>query len=1678
MIAPGEAFIFDGFASPDPNGDITEYQWDFGDGTGAFGPIAEHTYDAPGLYQATLTVTDQDGNRHTDTFLVAVGMVSAPPLITSTPPVLVPQGGVYRYDVEAQDADIATGDVLTYHLVQSPSGLTIDSQTGLIEWRPTADSSRQAPVTVEVRDRVGQRDSQSFTIVVDAEALAVAVNDNGQVYSASSMADGTFGPLEPVGKIGTNAGGVALADFDGDGDFDFVTGHAVDPTLFLYYFENQGARFASPALIGTVGDSTTPGGARSRDMAAADVNADGLMDFAVNGDAQTTWLFQRNGALVFGQATFLMTDFEADAGGWGTPQCGTDFALDNTTSNSGSQSMRVFAAVDNACMSLRVVPDDWELFQGPVLTFAYRIPPGAPVGLMVDVTTFGNLFLGGSPAADGGSRPAVAAVHLIDDNNWHTATIDLSQAIRQQWPLASRIDHLEWRTEFNAPAGTEFWFDDVKVTRRTVESGFAVSALPVVGGSGRGLDAADVNGDGHIDLVRGASSTGLLDFYQGDGTGQFTTTQIADVGSDPNGVVLADFDSDGLIDIISNNGRSSVPVFLKGNGDGTFQGTQQVPSLNIGDFAAYSAFDFNLDGFVDIVLTARNSNNAQYFPGNGDATFGAPVILGSINGTGLGNAAPFGRAPGQPFGSIVADQTDISEGDTVAFDASGSFDDGAIVDYTWDFGDGTTATGPTVNHPFTGEGVFIVTVTITDDAGNQERQGIAITVRGTPPVANPGGPYVLNESDAFNGRWPLPFDGSSSTDAETSVVRYVWDFDASDGIGIDATGVRPRHVYTAAGTYTVTLTVFDAVDQSHTATTTVTVNAGASPVAAVTGPAVVDEAAASLATWALRADLRATTDDAGVMQYRVDWGDGTSTTIDALRETFEDAEITTNPTWTPRNGVWEVMDGELHQTDVSSGWKWLHDLTRTYRDFVLEFDFEGVTSSGQMGIAFGNPNTSGNQATFRLWSDDDDNTWRILDWDTNTEIAAGGTGWDPGVRYHLRLVVVGRTMQLFVTPEGGTETLQLEASSMQHPVGGIALMANAQHLIYDNVTVTPIEDSLQPMHVYEAPGAYTITLTATDAALQTGTASFDTQIQANDPPVADAGGPYVLTEADAFGGRWTLGVDASASTDDHGVQCYAVDFGDGGQYTTGFNNSTQGSYFAAGTNLYAYLTPISRRPRIQALADNTEVEVVDLVTQTVLASNTLSRFERWSPPSPTTDFITIKATKPVVVLEGDNGAFDNHNTFIPSLDATPVGYEFVFLPPRDGDMLIYAFEDAVVRVFDDDAILFAEHTLRANTYWRPTQLAQQDYRVMASGRVAIQTEIALGYTTVPADTGKSAGRQFMFSTIRGTSGAYSVFAYEPADIEVFDLDTGVSIHTQTLATGEFTFQTGLGDRRLRLVSTGDVEVWAGDTRGGTAITNLGDDISVTAGRDGMEFYAHTLQDGFVIFAPNAATSIDIGDGALVTTLPQDGFLRVAPSDLPGGIGVYHITASQPIVVQTLGQANGYSSIGSYLGGVAMRHRYDAVGTYPLTVTATDRAGQTHTVNTTVEVQAGDPPVAQIVAPALVDESDATAGQWSVPFDASGSTDDNGIFSYEWDFGGGNTGTGVTPTHIYAAPGTYLVTLTVTDHANQQTITTFTVEGATNNPPVADTGGPYVFGEEAARPVRNLVHRRRRQWLVR
>ncbi|TIC84808.1 PKD domain-containing protein [Nocardioides sp. GY 10113] len=86
---------------------------------------------------------------------------------------------------------------------------------------------------------------------------------------------------------------------------------------------------------------------------------------------------------------------------------------------------------------------------------------------------------------------------------------------------------------------------------------------------------------------------------------------------------------------------------------------------------------------------------------------------------------------------------------------------------------------------------------------------------------------------------------------------------------------------------------------------------------------------------------------------------------------------------------------------------------------------------------------------------------------------------------------------------------------------------------------------------------------------------------------------------------------------------------------------------------------------------------------------------------------------------------------------------------------------------------------------------------------------------------------------------------------------------------------------------------------------------------------------------------------------------------------------------------------------------------------------------------------------------SSAGQLQATFDAGGSGDaDGSIDSYAWDFGDGASGAGVTSSHTYASPGSYPVTLTVTDNDGAIATVQQTVTVATADPTVIPFGSTW------------------------
>lgn len=171
----------------------------------------------------------------------------------------------------------------------------------------------------------------------------------------------------------------------------------------------------------------------------------------------------------------------------------------------------------------------------------------------------------------------------------------------------------------------------------------------------------------------------------------------------------------------------------------------------------------------------------------------------------------------EPRADAVADSIMVPRGEAFELDGSAAYDpDGFLASSFWTMSDGTVTAGQTVEHTFLSAGENQEAyITVIDDDGAEDHARVVVNVNIRPEAD--AGPAVFQDEGPEESVF---FDGTLSTDADGSVVSWLWDF--GDGTGTSS-AQSPRHSYASAGLYTVTLTVTDNEGLTDTDTTLATV---------------------------------------------------------------------------------------------------------------------------------------------------------------------------------------------------------------------------------------------------------------------------------------------------------------------------------------------------------------------------------------------------------------------------------------------------------------------------------------------------------------------------------------------------------------------------------------------------------------------------------------------------------------------------------------------------------------------------------------------------------------------------------------------------------------------------------------------------------------------------------------
>jgi PKD repeat protein len=300
--------------------------------------------------------------------------------------------------------------------------------------------------------------------------------------------------------------------------------------------------------------------------------------------------------------------------------------------------------------------------------------------------------------------------------------------------------------------------------------------------------------------------------------------------------------------IVPNPASVAQTVTFDGSASSDPEDTEPFPDPN---------YDWDLDGNGTFESSGRIVSRTYATPGARTIKLqvtdqnGAPSAVAeqTLN---VGNAVPTNvDFTWTPEGKTVGAAADLNR--PVQFNASANDPEGEPLTYSWNFGDGTTGSGPNPTHTFTSAGAKSVSLTVSDPHTSAPVRTKTVQVN-TPPTAA----FTVATLRPFPGQKPdrplvaqAPGQGacvpvgaerpgecveftstSSDPDGAATIATLEWDLDGDAATGpegfefstADRT-LKPRFSYQTAGNKTVRLRVTDSSGtQSPTATVTFRVN--------------------------------------------------------------------------------------------------------------------------------------------------------------------------------------------------------------------------------------------------------------------------------------------------------------------------------------------------------------------------------------------------------------------------------------------------------------------------------------------------------------------------------------------------------------------------------------------------------------------------------------------------------------------------------------------------------------------------------------------------------------------------------------------------------------------------------------------------------------------------------------
>lgn len=219
-----------------------------------------------------------------------------------------------------------------------------------------------------------------------------------------------------------------------------------------------------------------------------------------------------------------------------------------------------------------------------------------------------------------------------------------------------------------------------------------------------------------------------------------------------------------------------------------------------GEIVSYQ-WDFDGDGVFE---TQRPEQTASYtYASGGQFT---PQLTVVDDQSDAASRAAIIEINAVPVPQFQVSNFELNELEPVIFTDLSHDSDGTIVQWSWDFGDGTLSDEISPSHVYQSSGIMEVTFSVTDELGGVGTAVATINVGNLPPIVI----LTVAETSLPTGS-TFSFDASGSFDPspQGSLTRYEWSLDGGDEFGLETSVPNLAHAFADDGPMTVRVRITD-----------------------------------------------------------------------------------------------------------------------------------------------------------------------------------------------------------------------------------------------------------------------------------------------------------------------------------------------------------------------------------------------------------------------------------------------------------------------------------------------------------------------------------------------------------------------------------------------------------------------------------------------------------------------------------------------------------------------------------------------------------------------------------------------------------------------------------------------------------------------------------------------------